>query len=297
MAVILAAFGMATTAQAFTFMAKWPASPLGTDIYGDANPTIAKGIKYIYEWGVGLGGIAVFIVLVKAGFQYITSVGDPTKMKDAFQQIQDAVIGLLILLSSYAILNLVGLNLNSMKMGDFNNLEFDSPILTCTSAEGAPDGAPECCKNKDGSAIPECNGRFYDCVEGICQLKITFTPCTRGVVKFDDGTKLPLSEFDVQEPLDGKTIESMALYYGAAETDRCYDPSDTNANKSDNPACACGLQLFTKTSTTSTGGIFTNPCENNTGQAFANNNESLKYYTKGQRVVCVMLTQQATSTY
>ena len=293
--VMVIAIGMATTAQAFTFQTKWPTSPMGTDIYHDANPTLAKGIKYVYEWGVGLGGVAVFIVLVMAGFQYITSVGDPTKMKDAFKRIEDAVIGLLILLSSYAILNMVGINLKSLKMGNFDQLAFDSPVIACTSAEGDT-SAPECCTNKDGSAIPNCDSHYYSCIKGTCQLKTTFTKCTRAKVIYTDGTADPMSTFDEQEVLDtSATIASMELYYGPGDNDRCFDPTDNNANKSTNPACACGLQLFTKTSTTSTGGWLTNPCENNTDQAFANNNDTLKYYTKGKRVVCVMLTQPATS--
>jgi len=27
----------------------------------DADPTLQEGVKYVYEWGIGLGGIAVFI--------------------------------------------------------------------------------------------------------------------------------------------------------------------------------------------------------------------------------------------
>jgi len=302
LAAMLIAAGSATTAQAFTFQAKWPTSPMNTDIYNDASPNLAKGIKYVYEWGVGLGGVAVFIVLVMAGFQYITSVGDPTKMKDAFKRIEDAVIGLLILLSSYAILNMVGINLKSMNMGGFENLAFDSPINKCTTAEG--DDAPGCCINKDLTPIANCYGQYYTCIKGTCQLKTELKECTRGEVCYVgvdcDKKPEPLDTFDEQLTLDTDvTIGTMRLYTENASGDevRCFDPTDDKANKTTNPACACGLQLFTKTSTTSTGGLLTNPCENNTDQVFANNNDTLKYYTKGKRVVCVMLTQPSTSAY
>ncbi|MFZ3074076.1 MAG: hypothetical protein WA093_03035, partial [Minisyncoccales bacterium] len=79
-----------TATTTFKFQAQWPASPMGTDIAKDTNPTLAEGIKYVYEWGVGLGGLAVFIALILAGFEYITSIGNPSKMQDAFNRIRDA---------------------------------------------------------------------------------------------------------------------------------------------------------------------------------------------------------------
>lgn len=280
----------------FVYQADWPKSPMNTSM--DADPTLAEGVKYVYEWGIGLGGIAVFIVLVMAGFQYITSVGDPTKMKEAFKRIEEAVVGLLILLSSYAILNLVGLNLGALKMNMFEP-EFDNPVSTCSQSETDPAGAADCCKNSNGSAIAGCFPKFYKCVEGTCQPNLNKTDCSKVEIIYAEGGSKTIgnSQLDNQIELPSDvTVASMKLY--SMEKDdsnnylRCYDPADDEAKDTKNPVCNCGIQLFTKKSTTSTGGELTNTCENNTDIQFAADNTTLKSYVQGKRVVCVTLSKQ-----
>jgi len=158
----LATIGFAITANAadFKFQTTWPKSPMGTDIMAQTNPSLAIGIKYIYEWGVGLGGMAVFVSLIIAGFEYITSIGNPSKMQDAFNRIRDAVIGLIVLLSSYAILTMIGINLNGMKINMFDGY-FTSPMRTCAITD-SKQAAPECCK------IEGCVTTEWSCVSGKC---------------------------------------------------------------------------------------------------------------------------------
>jgi len=118
---------------------------MGTDIAASANPSLAVAIKYLYEWGVGLGGVAVFVSLIIAGFEYITSMGNPPKMQEAFNRIRDAVVGLVVLLSSYAILSLIGINLTNMKVNMFQ-ANFNTPAVGCKSAEGS--AAPRAVKTR-----------------------------------------------------------------------------------------------------------------------------------------------------
>jgi hypothetical protein len=65
----------------------WPASPLTSQNLGEETG-IAQMIQYFFEWGVGLGGLAVFIALIIAGVQYITSIADPGKVKEAKERIK-----------------------------------------------------------------------------------------------------------------------------------------------------------------------------------------------------------------
>ncbi len=51
-----------------------------------------------------IGGI-IILVLVIAGIQYITSMGDPTNVKNAKKRISNAVIALILYLMMFAILN------------------------------------------------------------------------------------------------------------------------------------------------------------------------------------------------
>ena len=105
----------------------WPLSPMTQinlqDIdpyqYGNQIANITYLIAYLYEWGIALGGLAAFVALLIAGFVYMTSVGDPTKMKEAMDRIKSALLGLIFLLSSYLILNTINPELTTLRPIDF----------------------------------------------------------------------------------------------------------------------------------------------------------------------------------
>jgi len=59
---------------------------------------------YVYPFA----GIAIFLVLVAAGYDYILSWGDSEKITSAWSKITYAVIGFIILISIYAITQIVG---------------------------------------------------------------------------------------------------------------------------------------------------------------------------------------------
>jgi hypothetical protein len=96
----------------YGLQATWPASPFGTSLEAGS---IVILIKYIYEWLVSLGGFAVFVVLIIAGIQYLTSSGNSGKMKSAMDRITSAVMGLVLLLGSFIILNTINPQLTQLK--------------------------------------------------------------------------------------------------------------------------------------------------------------------------------------
>ncbi len=83
----------------------WPTSPVGTEFTRDMP--LHELIAYFYEWGIVIGILAVFGILVFAGFQYTISAGKPAMMTDALSRIQAAIIGLVLLLSSWLILSII----------------------------------------------------------------------------------------------------------------------------------------------------------------------------------------------
>ena len=110
--VVLGVFAIVSGASALEVT--WPNSPMGTPL-GD-NSQLVDFIKYLYEWGISLGGLAAFIALIIAGFQYLTSAGNAIKMSNAMKRIQSAVLGLLLLLGSVLILNTINPQLTTLKM-------------------------------------------------------------------------------------------------------------------------------------------------------------------------------------
>jgi len=80
-------------------------------------------IEFILRLVLAIGALLVFGFLIAGGIQWITSGGDKGKTESARNTITAAVIGLLILASSWAILNLVlgFLGLTSLE-GVINNV-------------------------------------------------------------------------------------------------------------------------------------------------------------------------------
>lgn len=148
--------GILITNSAVLAFQNWPPSPLGTGLTEDS--TLSVLIKYLYEWGVALGGLAVFIVLVWAGFQYLTSTGDPTKMKDAMSRIKSAVLGLVLLLASVLILNTINPALTTLQPLSLNLEELQGG-LSCQGDE-------DCGENwqcKEGKCVPVIDLKVTQC--------------------------------------------------------------------------------------------------------------------------------------
>jgi len=94
----------------------WPPSPAGDTL--SSCTSVTGMIKYIYDWAISLGGLVAFISLVMAGFQYITSAGNAGKMREAMDRIRSAFGGLILLLSSWLILNTINPELTTLRTPD-----------------------------------------------------------------------------------------------------------------------------------------------------------------------------------
>lgn len=64
-------------------------------------------VKYVFNFAVAFFGVVVFGVLLWAGLLYLTSIGNPAKMKMATDRIVSASLGLIILFSSYIALTTI----------------------------------------------------------------------------------------------------------------------------------------------------------------------------------------------
>ena len=64
-------------------------------------------VAWIYYFIISIGGIAAFLMLVWGGVQYLTSAGNPAQIRDAKDRIFSAILGLVIIFSSYLILKVI----------------------------------------------------------------------------------------------------------------------------------------------------------------------------------------------
>jgi hypothetical protein len=57
---------------------------------------------------VALLGVALLVMFFVAGFGYLFSGGDPKKVEQAKGTLTNAIIGLIVIVSAYIVLNLIG---------------------------------------------------------------------------------------------------------------------------------------------------------------------------------------------
>lgn len=66
--------------------------------------TFAELFTAIAAWAFSIVGLLAVVMIIVGGFQYIISAGEEAKIKEAKNTIRYAVIGLAVVLGSYAIL-------------------------------------------------------------------------------------------------------------------------------------------------------------------------------------------------
>lgn len=65
---------------------------------------VGNAVPYVF----GFAGLALLLILVRAGFTFLTSAGDAKKLEMGKQQLTYALVGFLIIFSSFWIVQLAG---------------------------------------------------------------------------------------------------------------------------------------------------------------------------------------------
>lgn len=89
-------------------------------------PTIVEFFETIYRTRLAMGGVIGFIALIIAGVLYLTSAGDPEKLRKAKERFKAVFIGLLILYSAYLILLTINPNLVTFEMPSLEEINIES---------------------------------------------------------------------------------------------------------------------------------------------------------------------------
>ncbi|MBT3948479.1 hypothetical protein HOF40_00135, partial [Candidatus Parcubacteria bacterium] len=87
-----------------------PSSATKTSItFGGKNDFLHMGdfIQYMYRYGTWIIAVLAVVMIIVAGVQWVLSAGSADKIKEAQKRISGAVLGLILALLSYMILNLL----------------------------------------------------------------------------------------------------------------------------------------------------------------------------------------------
>jgi hypothetical protein len=68
-------------------------------------------IAYVLRWAMGIGGGIAFLLILYAGFQIISSSGNPEKLQAGKELMTAAIAGLILLLFSIFILRFIGIDI------------------------------------------------------------------------------------------------------------------------------------------------------------------------------------------
>lgn len=93
-------------------MAAWDSACFAKDVPNAEGVATLQCLVPLFEnivkAVVAFGGIALLLMLLVGGFNFLFSAGDPKKLEQARGTISQAVVGLLIMSAAYLIINLIG---------------------------------------------------------------------------------------------------------------------------------------------------------------------------------------------
>ena len=119
---------------------------------------IVDYIKTLYFFGIGLSGIIAMILIVIAGFQWVTAAGKMSTITQAKSRISNAIFGLFILLASYLILNTINPALVNLKEPYIYFIRWNEDFPEDPGTTGGPGGGtPNWCND------PPMSGNLQDC--------------------------------------------------------------------------------------------------------------------------------------
>ena len=155
-----------------------------TDIFGPA-----QWINYIFVFALGVVGLGLIYAFTRAGIEWMLAGENSSKVSAARERIKKAIIGLLILLGSYIVLNTINPDLVNFRDPDVSfyitgdpYAGFRSSGTTCRVSSACTEKLGGQCKGSDGKELGVLIGGSSD-TSGLCYYSNTtsFPPKSREI--------------------------------------------------------------------------------------------------------------------
>jgi hypothetical protein len=85
--------------------------PILNTAIGPISTKPADFVKSMFSFVLGIGGGIALILIIVAGYRYITSQANPEKVKAATEQLTAAIVGLLFIILSFVLLQIIGVDI------------------------------------------------------------------------------------------------------------------------------------------------------------------------------------------
>jgi len=86
-------------------------------------------IVYIFNFSLGVAAVLAFIMIVTAGINLLESRGNPSQIEEAKKKIINSLIGLAVLLTSYALLTTINPNIINIQNINLGGVNIPVPII------------------------------------------------------------------------------------------------------------------------------------------------------------------------
>src|SRR3989344_6124407 len=92
---------------AITLNLKYPIPPGAPNINSPDGQTLSQVVAWFYYFILWIAGFATFVMMIVGGVKWLTSAGNPNQISDAKDQIKNAILGLLLILAAFIILQTI----------------------------------------------------------------------------------------------------------------------------------------------------------------------------------------------
>ncbi|MGD1002990.1 MAG: hypothetical protein ABR884_00230 [Minisyncoccia bacterium] len=183
LAAIVSNFFLLSAAHAVTISMAIPGGP-------NAYPTSTGPGGFVanfYQFALMIGGVLAFGVIVYGGVRYMASAGNPSGQSDAKEWIEAALLGLLLLVGAYFILNVVNPQLTNLVPPTLTPVNIQTPAAATTQTEIQTAIAACVAACQDASCTAACNAQgssLQSAFSGACSANT----CPSGQTCQNDGS-------------------------------------------------------------------------------------------------------------
>ena len=154
---------------------------------GTATTTtgIVDYIRLLYLFAIGIAGVLAMAMIIYAGFRWTTAAGNYGAVSEAKRRMSGAILGLILLLASYLILNTINPALVNLKEPLLEFMIWDQPFGTGNTPAGSSGSTkPQYCTDlgihscADYTKLIKCTGVWaFGVCNGVVQVHDAATKC------------------------------------------------------------------------------------------------------------------------
>jgi len=104
---------------AITLNLKYPIPPGAPNINSPDGQTLSQVVAWFYYFILWIAGFATFVMMIVGGVKWLTSAGNPNQISDAKDQIKNAILGLLLILAAFIILQTINPGFTTLMQPEF----------------------------------------------------------------------------------------------------------------------------------------------------------------------------------